>query len=61
MERLNTRKPKLYSVSVISPGVENDRIAAGGELVVDERLLIEPVHIKLVVVALHGCVGGVKS
>ena len=58
--RLNTRKfPKLYSVSVIRRGGEH-RVAAGGELVVDERLLIEPVHIKLVVVALHGCVGGVK-
>ncbi len=49
----------IQRVGDLAGGGEH-RIAAGGELVVDERLLIEPVHIKLVVVALHGFVGGVK-
>lgn len=72
---LNARRPLVVAVIVgetehaeaqiiqrvgdLAGGGEH-RIAAGGELVVDERLLIEPVHIKPVVVALHGCVSGVK-
>ena len=61
---LNARRPLVVAVIVgetehaeaqiiqrvgdLAGGGEH-RIAAGGELVVDERLLIEPVHIKLVV------------